>query len=438
MTHTVVLGTQWGDEGKGKMVDTLAKEKKYKAIVRYQGGNNAGHTVVVKDEKHAFHLLPSGILYSDKTCVIANGVIINPEILLKEIKILESKVGRKHAKLLISHKAHLIMPWHMIRDGIAGGKIGTTSRGIGPTYSDYVRRCGIRMMDTENKKRFSQRVNEEFSWNKKLIKLMFDFNKVPFSKRAKFNLRSVLNKEKIINRYWRWLQALKNNRLIEVADVSLFLNKLQDKGDNILFEGAQATLLDIAHGTYPFVTSSNPTIGGLYTGTGFRPKDLKVIGVVKAYTTRVGKGPFPTELFNKIGKRLRKVGNEFGTTTGRPRRCGWLDLTIVKYAKMINGLDYLAIPKLDILTGINPLKIAVGYKINGKATDIFTVDLHELAKAKVIYQELAGWKKDITKVRKFNNLPNKAQDYIKKIEKLAGVPVKLIGVGPGRSEVIRR
>jgi len=438
MTHTVILGTQWGDEGKGKMVDTLAKNKKFKTVVRYQGGNNAGHTVVVKGEKHAFHLLPSGILYPDKTCVIGNGVIINPEVLLKEIKVLESRVGKKHAKLLISHKAHLIMPWHIMRDGITGGKIGTTSRGIGPTYADYVGRCGIRIMDAENKNRFSKRVKEELRWNKKLIKLMFDYHKVPFSNRKKFNLRNVLSEKNIISRYWRWLSALKKNRLIEIGDVSVFLNKLQDKGDDILFEGAQATLLDIAHGTYPFLTSSNPTVGGLYTGTGFRPRKLKVIGVVKAYTTRVGKGPFPVELFDKIGKKMRKVGHEYGTTTGRPRRCGWLDLTIVKYGKLINGLDALAIPKLDVLTGIDPLKIAVGYEIAGKKTDIFMVDLHKLAKAKVIYQQTAGWKEDITKVRKFDRLPRAAQVYIKKIEKFTGLPVELIGVGPGRSEIIKR
>lgn len=438
MTHVVVLGTQWGDEGKGKMVDTLAERKKFKAIVRYQGGNNAGHTVVVKGKRHAFHLLPSGILYPDKTCVIGNGVIINPEVLLREVKLLESRVGKKHAKLLISQKAHLIMPWHMVRDGITGGKIGTTGRGIGPTYSDYIGRRGIRLMDAKSKKRFSQRVKEELKWNKKLIKLMLDFNKVPPSQRAKFNLRKVLDEKTVINKYWRLITNLKKKPLVEVGDISLFLNQLQDRGKSILFEGAQATLLDIAHGTYPFVTSSNPTIGGLFSGTGFRPKSLKVIGVAKAYTTRVGAGPFPTELFEKIGARLRKVGHEFGTTTGRPRRCGWLDLTIIKYAKMINGLDALAIPKLDILSGINPLKIAVGYKINNKKTNLFTIDLEELAKAKVIYQELPGWKEDITKVRKFNQLPKQARNYIKKIETFTGLPVKLIGVGPGRSQIIKK
>lgn len=436
MTHAVVLGTQWGDEGKGKMVDTLAQSKKFTAIVRYQGGNNAGHTVVVNGEKHAFHLLPSGILHPDRTCVIGNGVIINPQILLTEIKTLESRVGKNHARLLISDKAHLIMPWHTIRDGITGGKIGTTSRGIGPTYVDYVNRCGIRFMDTENKKRFGQRVQIELAWNKKLIKLLLDFNKVPLGQRKKFQLRKVLDESGIIDSYWHWLRVLKNNPLIGIGDVSLFLDRLDKKGELILFEGAQATLLDIAHGTYPFVTSSNPTVGGLYTGTGFRPKKLKVIGVVKAYTTRVGEGPFPTELFDKIGQQLRKVGVEFGTTTGRPRRCGWLDLTIVNYAKLINGLDALAVPKLDVLTGIHPLKIAVGLKIKGKITNTFTVNLDQLGQAEVIYQQLEGWDQDITKVRKFVNLPQPAQKYIQTLEKLTGLPVEMIGVGPNRSEII--
>lgn len=434
MKHLVILGTQWGDEGKGKMVDTLAKNKKFKAVVRYGGGNNAGHTVVVKKEKHAFHLLPSGILYPQKTCVIGNGVIINPEVLLGEIRLLESRLGKKHAKLLISTKAHLIMPWHVIRDNITGGKIGTTNRGIGPTYTDYVNRSGIRIIDTENKRIFRNRVSEELRWNKKLINLMLDFNKIPKGKRNKFKL----NEEKIIKNYWFYLKQLRKNPLIKMGDVSLFLNGLEEKGEGIIFEGAQATLLDISHGTYPFVTSSYPTIGGLYTGTGFRPRKLMVYGVAKAYTTRVGEGPFPTELFDKVAKKLLQAGHEFGTTTGRPRRCGWLDLTIIKYAKIINGLDALVIPKLDVLTGINPLKIAVAYKLGSKRIDIFTVNSEELKKATVIYEKFPGWQEDISKVKKFSHLPKSAQNYIKKIEKFTGLPVKLIGVGPAREQIIKR
>jgi adenylosuccinate synthase len=436
MKNIVVLGTQWGDEGKGKMVDTVANSKDYNVVVRYQGGNNAGHTVVVQGEKHAFHLLPSGILYKDKVCVIGNNVVIDPKVLVKEVRNMEKRVGKNHAKILISEKAHLIMPWHKIRDGITGGKVGTTGRGIGPTYMDFVKRTGIRMMDFSSKKRFSSKVKEDLSWNKKLINLLLDEYKVSVSDRGKWQLRKNLNLESIVNSYWRLISGLKKNNLVEVGDVSLFLNKWQEKGKQILFEGAQATLLDVAHGTYPFVTSSNPTVGGLYTGTGFRPKELKVVGVVKAYTTRVGEGPFPTELFDKVGETLSRVGHEFGTTTGRPRRCGWLDLVIVNYARNVNGLDALAIPKLDVLTGINPLKVAVGYKIDGKIFDVFTTDLFKLEKAKVVYKTLPGWSEDITKVREFSKLPKAARDYIKFIESFTGVSVEMIGVGPGREEII--
>ncbi len=436
--HTAILGTQWGDEGKGKMVDMLAEDKKVKAVVRFQGGNNAGHTVVVKGEKYAFHLLPSGILYQDKTCVIGNGVIIDPQVLLSEVELLESKLGKKHANLLISEKCHLIMPWHIVIDQITGGKIGTTSRGIGPTYKDLVGRRGIRFMDSGDKKSWQEKVSEELSWNKKYIDLLCQVYKVSKEEQNKLELNKKLSLKTIVQNYWTWLSKLRKNSLVKVGDVSLFLDKLQQQGSKILFEGAQATLLDIAHGTYPYVTSSNPTLGGLYIGTGFRPKDLRVGGVVKAYTTRVGAGPFPTELNNKIGEKLREKGYEFGTTTGRPRRCGWLDLTIVRYAKLINGLDFLAIPKLDVLTGIKPLKIAVGYKINGKVKDTFTVNEKELEKAKVVYKTVDSWKEDLTKCRRFTDLPKQAQNYITTIEKLTGVPVKLIGVGPGREQIIKK
>jgi len=428
MKNIAIIGSQWGDEGKGKMVDYLTQKKGIDIVVRYQGGNNAGHTVVVEGKKHAFHLLPSGILYKGKTCVIGNGVVINPAILLEELKNLESQVGEKHAQLLISSKVHLIMPWHIIRDSINSGKVGSTKRGIGPTYMDYVGRQGIRLIDALDKKRFTQRIREELIWNKKLIKLM--------SKHA--DTAKELNEKKIINDYWQDLSAIRKNPLVKISDVSQFLSQSQEKGKNILFEGAQATLLDIAHGTYPFVTSSNPTIGGIYTGSGFRPRNLRVYGVVKAYTTRVGKGPFPTELKDSLGKQLRKVGNEFGTTTGRPRRCGWLDLTIIKYAKLINGFDALVLTKLDILSGINPLKIAVGYEIDGQKTDIFTTDFQKLKKVKIIYDELPGWKEDITKARKWSDLPKNAQRYIQKVEDFTNLPVELIGVGPGRKEIVSR
>lgn len=414
--NLAVIGTQWGDEGKGKIVDYLAGNKKIKAVVRYQGGNNAGHTVVVKGEKHAFHLIPSGILYKDKTCVIGNGVIIDPEVLAGEIKTLESRVGKNHARILISEKCHLIMVWHKVRDGIEGGRIGTTGRGIGPTYEDVMGRRGIRMTDTNDKKRLIQRVKEELVWNKKLIKLMG----------GKFDLSGT----EIVDRCWHWLNQIKKNPWVRIGDVTEFLAETESQKGEIIFEGAQATLLDISHGTYPFVTSSNPTIGGLYTGSGWRPRELKAIGVVKAYTTRVGAGPFPTELVNKTGDRLREVGDEYGTTTGRPRRCGWLDATIIKYAAAVNGLDALAMTKLDVLTGIKRIKIKIGPK--------FTVDLDRLEKAKMVYEELPGWQEDISKVRQFSRLPKPAREYINRVEQLTGLPIELIGVGPGREQIITR
>lgn len=414
--NLAVIGTQWGDEGKGKIVDSLAKNRKIKAVVRYQGGNNAGHTVVVKGKKHAFHLIPSGILYKDKTCVIGNGVIIDPEVLAGEIKTLESRVGKNHARILISEKCHLIMAWHKVRDGIEGGKIGTTGRGIGPCYEDAVGRRGIRMTDTNDKKRLIQRVKEELIWNKKLIKLMG----------GKFDLSGT----EIVNRCWQWLNQIKKNPWVRIGDVTGFLSAVERQKGEIIFEGAQATLLDISHGTYPFVTSSNPTIGGLYTGSGWRPRELKVIGVVKAYTTRVGAGPFPTELVDKTGDRLREVGDEYGTTTGRPRRCGWLDATIVKYAAAVNGLDALAMTKLDVLTGLKRIKIKIGPK--------FTVDLERLEKAKAVYEELPGWQTNISKVRQFSRLPKRAREYINRVEQLTGLPIELIGVGPGREQIIKK
>jgi len=436
--HVVVLGTQWGDEGKGKIVDTLAAEKRFKTVVRYQGGNNAGHTVVVKDKRYAFHLLPSGILYKDKTSVIGSGVIIDPKALAFEIRRLESKVGKKHGKLLISEKCHLIMPWHRVRDGITGGKWGTTMRGIGPCYTDYYNRIGIRFMDMMSKKRFIGRVKKELRWNKNLIRTMMEANQIPQEKRNGFKLRKVLDEERIIASYWRWIRQIKENQLVEVGNESEYLNQEQEKERDILFEGAQATLLDVTHGNYPFVTSSHPTMGGLYSGTGFRPRGLKVIGVVKAYSTKVGTGPMPTELDDKVGKRLRDVGVEYGTTTGRPRRCGWLDATLINYAKQINGLDAVAVTKLDVLTGIKPLKIAVAYRLGSKRLKACPIDHERLEQVKVTYEEVKGWDEDITSVRKWQQLPKAAKDYIKKIEELTGVAVEMIGVGPGRDQIIRR
>src|SRR3989344_658365 len=414
MKHLAVIGTQWGDEGKGKIVDYLAQPKKVSTIVRYQGGNNAGHTVVVNGVKHAFHLIPSGILHSTKTCVIGNGVIIDPKVLVEELKTLRKAQGYEHAKLVISDKCHLIMPWHQVIDGIAGGKLGTTGRGIGPTYTDYIGRRGIRLMDALDNKLFIIRVKEELAWNKKLIKAMGG--------------RLTVTANKVVDSYRRYLNFLLKHPRIVIGDVSQLLNQVDVKNQVILFEGAQATLLDVAHGIYPFVTSSNPSVGGLFTGTGFRPRELRVVGVAKAYTTKVGAGPFPTELFDSIGQRLRDVGHEYGTTTGRPRRCGWLDTRIIKYSKMINGLDELALTKLDVLTGINPIKIAVKPEFN--------VNLKAIAKAKLKFIKLSGWEEDLSTIRRFKDLPTAAKNYVKMVESLTGLPVTMIGVGPSRDQLL--
>jgi len=434
----VVLGTQWGDEGKGKIVDALAQKRRVAAVVRYQGGNNAGHTVVVGGRKHAFHLLPSGMLYADKTCVIGSGVVLNPQVLCQEIQHLEAAVGDAHARLLISEKAQLIMPWHVLRDRIAGGVLGTTIRGIGPTYADAVDRRGIRWVDTRDKARFAQRVVEELAWNQYLIQAMLEFGRVPREQRAELQVTETLAEEKVIEGYWRWITEIREKPFVESGDVAVFLSRLQARGKGILFEGAQATLLDIVHGTYPFVTSSYPTLGGLYTGTGFRPRNLHVLGVAKAYTTRVGTGPFPTELSDDIGVQLRERGHEFGTTTGRPRRCGWLDLPILRYAAMVNGLDSLAVTKLDVLTGLDPLQIAVAYEMGGKRTETFPVHTQDLAQAQVVYETIPGWQEDITAATRFRELPKAARSYISRIEESTGVPVTMISVGPGRSQLIKR
>ncbi len=438
MNHIAVIGCQWGDEGKGKIVDFLTQKKSISTIVRYQGGNNAGHTIVIKGKKFPLHLLPSGILTPNKVCLIGNGVIINPQVLSDEINKLKKQVGLNHARLIISHKAHLIMPWHIIRDTIAGGRIGTTNRGIGPTYEDHVGRRGIRLIDTQTKIRFAQRVKQELAWNKKLIKLMLDVNHINPQEREQLNLGHRLSAKQIINHYWQILTKLKSNPQIDITDTAVYLQQTQNEGRRILFEGAQATLLDIDHGTYPYVTSSNPTIGGLYTGTGFRPRGLEVIGVMKTYTTRVGNGAFLTELFDDIGEKLRQDGHEYGTTTGRPRRCGWLDLNIIKYAKLINGLDSLAVTKLDILSGLKEIKVGTGYKLGSKKIDNFIIDNHQLEKVKVIYQTLPGWHEDISGVRKFADLPAAAQNYIHFIEDQTNLKVKFIGVGPNRKQIITK
>ncbi len=438
MSSVVVLGTQWGDEGKGKVVDALANEQRIAAVVRFSGGNNAGHTVVVEGRKHAFHLLPSGILYPNKTCVIGSGVVINPHVLRDELRQIAEELGSAHAPLLISDKAHLIMPWHVLRDAIAGGELGTTGRGIGPTYTDYVERRGIRWADALNSEVFARRVREEATWNARLMEAMLDQYGLLASDRAKLKVEEALDAERVIAEYSEYIAEIMSNRRVHAGDAAEFLESVQDGGQSILFEGAQATLLDVAHGTYPYVTSSHPTLGGVYVGAGMRPRDLEVIGVAKAYTTRVGAGPFPTELEDEVGHHLRETGHEYGTTTGRPRRCGWLDLTIVKYARRVNGLDALAVTKLDVLSGLNRVRVAVGYRIGGKVHDTFTVHASDLEQAQVEYEDLDGWEDDITSAQHFEELPGTAQQYVRNMEEFAGIPVKWISVGPRRDQLIER
>jgi len=433
MKHIAVVGTQWGDEGKGKIVDLLSSS--CDVVVRFQGGNNAGHTVVVGKDKFALHLIPSGILQTGKTCLIGDGVIVDPKVLVEEMRRLRKK-RKKTAKLLISNKVNLIMPWHVLRDGIAGGKVGTTGRGIGPCYSDATARTGIRVMDFGDKSVLSKKIIGEAKWNKLLIKTMAKSHGLKPAEISDLALSKTLNAQKILRSYQRKMVELKSLG-VEIVDGSKLLEEKQDKKKRILFEGAQATLLDITHGDYPYVTSSHPTIGGLYIGTGFRPRGLEVTGVVKAYNTRVGNGPFPTELDDAVGKGMRDRGHEYGTTTRRPRRCGWLDLVILKYAVRVNGLDRLAMTKLDILSGIEVLKICVGYRIEGKLVKDYPADVRILEKATPVYKKLKGWKEDITGVRKFKDLPVAARQYVKFVEKLGGVKVGLIGVGPGRDEIIR-
>jgi adenylosuccinate synthase len=412
--HTAVVGLQWGDEGKGKIVDALTPEAKY--IVRSQGGNNAGHTVVVGNEKFKFHLLPTGMIHPDKVCVMGNGMVVNLEVLLDEVSSLRKRVSR-HAELYISDRANIIMPWHVELDKLTGKKIGTTGRGIGPCYADKVARKGIRFADLLDAEVFVKKVTEELEEKNWLLVNKYGSNR--------------LNGQEIVNHYLNLVENFKGF----VAKTENILNGAVQSGESILFEGAQASLLDVDFGTYPFVTSSNTTIGGIITGSGVFVKDLNIIGVAKAYDTRVGEGPFPTELKNKVGEYLRQKGHEFGTTTGRPRRCGWFDVPSVIYSSSINAVDSVAITKLDVLSGLENILICTAYKVNGKRTLTFPT---ELSQAEPIYERLPGWKEKIDNSKSFSELPSNAQTYIRAIEGLIGKHVGYIGVGERRDQLIRR
>lgn len=423
MAAVILIGSQWGDEGKGKVTDFLAE--KADIIVRYQGGNNAGHTVVTNGEEFKLHLIPSGILYPDKTCIIGNGVVIDPKVLLDELSYL-AKRGIKTGKLLISGNAQVIMPYHWILDGLeeeARGKhkIGTTKRGIGPAYRDKVSRSGIRIIDLLDKEEFAEKLHLNLEEKNNLFLKAFNQEALKF--------------DEIFNTYLDYGEQLRSM----VTDSSLVIDESIRSGGKVLFEGAQGTLLDIDHGTYPFVTSSNPIAGGACIGAGVGPTRIdQVVGVIKAYTTRVGEGPFPTELCDELGEQMQINGNEFGTTTGRSRRCGWFDAVIARYAVRVNGISDFAIMKLDVLTGFDTVKICVGYRVGEEIIKEFPQSQKIFRQCQPIYEEMPGWQEDLTKVRRFEELPSAAQNYILRIEELTGVPATLVAVGPGREQTIVR
>jgi adenylosuccinate synthase len=421
MATKVVIGTQWGDEGKGKYIDILATN--CDVIVRFSGGNNAGHTIVADGVQHALHLIPSGILHPGKTCIIGNGVVIDPQVLINEIKNLNEK-GINTDNLLISDRAHLIMPYHKVLDELqenfrGNNSLGTTKRGIGPAYADKTERCGIRMCDFLDEKVFSEKVKSNLEIKNLIIEKVYGGEK--------------LDEEKVISEYLGYAKILKKH----ITDTNQFLFDALKANKNVLFEGAQATFLDLDFGTYPYVTSSNPIAGGVCVGAGIGPTYInEVYGVFKAYTSRVGAGPFPTEQNNEIGDAIRELGFEYGTTTGRPRRCGWLDTVMIKYAAMINGLTGLAINHVDTIGKLDKIKLCRAYKKDGLEITNFPASLDELAKCEPVYEEFDGWNEDISNVRNYEDLPDNAKKYLKRIEELVGVKIKLIGVGKDRDNTI--
>ncbi|MEY2826366.1 MAG: hypothetical protein RLZZ122_730 [Actinomycetota bacterium] len=421
MPAVVLVGAQWGDEGKGKATDLLGDKVDY--VVRYQGGNNAGHTVVIGDKKFALHLLPSGILTPGCTPVIGNGVVIDLEVLFREIDGLNDK-GVDTSKLLISANAHIITPYHVTVDKVSErflGKraIGTTGRGIGPTYGDKIGRIGIRVQDLFDPSILSQKVEGALTQKNELLVKIYN--------------RAAIKPKDVVDHLLSFAERLRPM----VSDTSLILNQALDAGKTVLLEGGQGTLLDVDHGTYPFVTSSNPIAGGASTGSGIGPTRIKsVIGILKAYTTRVGSGPFPTELFDKWGEYLRDQGGEFGTTTGRERRCGWFDAPIARYATRVNGLTDIFLTKLDVLTGIKEIPVCVAYEVDGKRVEEVPVSQTDFHHAKPIYEIYPGWDEDITGCKKFEDLPKNAQSYVRALEKLSGTRFSAIGVGPERNATI--
>ncbi|MFA5373261.1 MAG: adenylosuccinate synthase [Candidatus Omnitrophota bacterium] len=419
--NTVLVGAQWGDEGKGKIIDILSA--KVDCVVRYQGGSNAGHTVVVDGKEYIFHLIPSGILHKGKVCCIGNGVTIDPESLIKEIEGLAASGIFIDDRLKISSLAHLIMPYHKVLDKLREAKrtnrIGTTGRGIGPCYADKINRCGIRMADLLNPGIFREKLKDNLKEKNEIFKKVYRHKGFAF--------------EPIYSQYLAFGRKIAPY----ICNTALLLNDMIDRKKDVLFEGAQGTFLDIDFGTYPFVTSSSATSGGSCIGTGVAPTRIdKVIGVVKAYTTRVGEGPFPAEFDRRFSDLIRKKGHEFGATTGRPRRCGWFDGVMVREAVMINGITELALTKLDVLDGLKTIKLAVGYKYKGKVFKEFPADFDALSKARPVYKQVPGWVKPSADARRYKDLPANAKSYISLLEDLLKARITMVSVGSGRTQTI--
>ncbi|WP_101841911.1 adenylosuccinate synthase [Halobacillus sp. Marseille-P3879] len=419
MSSVVVVGTQWGDEGKGKITDFLSQNAE--VVARYQGGNNAGHTIKFDGITYKLHLIPSGIFFDDKECVLGNGMVIDPKALLEELQYLHDR-GVSTDNLRISNRAHIILPYHLKLDELqeeqkGANKIGTTKKGIGPAYMDKAARTGIRIADLLDKDEFREKLEQNLADKNRFFEKVYETT--PFTV------------DEILEEYYEYGQEIAKY----VCDTSVVLNDNLDEGRRVLFEGAQGVMLDIDQGTYPFVTSSNPIAGGVTIGSGVGPSKIKhVVGVSKAYTTRVGDGPFPTELEDETGDQIREVGNEYGTTTGRPRRVGWFDSVVVRHARRVSGITDLSLNSIDVLTGIPTLKICTAYKYRGEVMEEFPASLKMLAECEPVYEELPGWDEDITGVRSLHELPVNARNYLERVSQLTGIPLSIFSVGPDRAQ----
>jgi adenylosuccinate synthase len=419
LSTVVVVGTQWGDEGKGKITDFLAEQAE--VVARYQGGNNAGHTILINGKKYKLHLIPSGIFYNNKVCVIGNGMVISPSALIEEINYLHGH-GVSTENLRISDRAHVIMPYHLKQDLLEEAskgdqKIGTTGKGIGPCYMDKAARVGIRIADLMDPIEFEKKLRLNIENKNRIFSLLYDSEGV--------------SADEILQEYLGYAEQIR----AFVTDTSVVLNDAIDQGKRVLFEGAQGVMLDIDQGTYPFVTSSNPVAGGVSIGAGVGPTKIhQVIGVAKAYTTRVGDGPFPTELHNEVGDRIREVGNEYGTTTGRPRRVGWFDSVVVRHARRVSGITGLSLNSIDVMSGFETVKICSAYSYRGEVLEHYPANLKVLAECEPIYEEMPGWSEDVTAVRSLDDLPLNARHYIERVSQLTGIPISIFSVGRNREQ----